>query len=163
MNAMKITSSDIEKAVARMFDIRKNLIVPNISWGLNLHECDLLIINGNGYATEVEIKVSKADLKADLHKKHGHISKRIKHLYYALPEELIDFALEILPNHVGIIKCFRISETNLRVDAVRVRRPKSINEFIKMPEEDVYRAAFLGVMRYWNLRFQEPKDVFDIF
>ena len=45
------------------FNYRANLIVPNISWGLGLHECDLLVLTSSGYATEIEIKVSKADLK----------------------------------------------------------------------------------------------------
>lgn len=152
-HSMKITCSQIEIAVAKMFGTRTHIIVPNISWGLNLHECDLLIINKNGYATEVEIKTSKADLKADLEKRHGHKSNRIKHLYYAMPAELIDFAVGILPHDVGIIKCYRISENDSRIYAEKVRKPRPTHKFIKMPDKDIYHIGRLGVLRYWNLRF----------
>lgn len=60
---------EIETAIAMKLDIRKHIIVPNISWGAGLHECDLLVINKSGYATEIEIKISKSDLKKRLYQK----------------------------------------------------------------------------------------------
>ena len=68
----KITTPEIEVRVASFFNPRQNIIVPNISWGVNLHECDLLIIRKSGYGIEVEIKVSKSDLIADAKKPHHH-------------------------------------------------------------------------------------------
>jgi hypothetical protein len=76
-----LKSIEVEEAVARMFGIRQNIIVPNISWGMGLHECDLLIIRKSGYAVEVEIKVSRWDLRKDLKKTHGHQSGRIREFY----------------------------------------------------------------------------------
>lgn len=47
----------------RRLDYRRNTVVPNAYWGLGLTwEADLLVISKAGYLTEVEIKVSKADL-----------------------------------------------------------------------------------------------------
>ena len=42
------------------------------------HECDMLIVTKNRYLTEVEIKISLSDLKADFKKKHQHKDKNIK-------------------------------------------------------------------------------------
>jgi len=35
---------EMELAVANFFGINSNIIVPNISWGVKIHECDLFII-----------------------------------------------------------------------------------------------------------------------
>lgn len=73
---MKLNARDIEIAIAKMFNYRMNVIVPNVSWGLGLRcECDLLIVSQRRYATEIEIKVSKSDIKAD---KKKHPAARIK-------------------------------------------------------------------------------------
>ena len=71
------TLYEMECAVARYMDFRTNLVVPNVSWGFEVHECDLLIVTKTGYAYEVEIKRSKADLKKDIEKKHGHNSRGV--------------------------------------------------------------------------------------
>ena len=80
---MKITTPEMECRLADYFGYRKNLIVPNVYWGLDMHECDLLVLSQAGYATEIEIKISIADLRADAKKVHGHRSGgRIK---YSIP------------------------------------------------------------------------------
>jgi hypothetical protein len=67
----------VELAVASYFGIRRHLIVPNVSWGLGLrHECDLLIVRESGFAAEVEIKVSKSDLKKDVEKRKWAMAER---------------------------------------------------------------------------------------
>lgn len=38
-----MTCTQIETLVARKWNFRQNIIVPNVSWGLKIHECDLLI------------------------------------------------------------------------------------------------------------------------
>ena len=77
-----ITVSEIELAVAHYFDPRRNIIVPNVWWGMGFnYECDLLVLTKAGYAYEVEIKTTKSDLKADLKKEHGHKSDKIRKLF----------------------------------------------------------------------------------
>jgi hypothetical protein len=47
-------AGDIEIAVARHFNPRQKLIVPNVSWGLGFHyELDLLVVTQSRYAWEV--------------------------------------------------------------------------------------------------------------
>lgn len=137
-------TSQMELAVSRHFNYRTNLIVPNISWGFAIHECDLLIISKSGYATEVEIKVSKSDLKKDQDKKHKHEDKRIKYLYFAIPEKL-EKDKDLIPEHAGII----IVKNNLRCKVIK--KPVIQNNY-KFTLEEQYQIARLGSIRTWKLR-----------
>lgn len=57
MTETNLSIHEIELAVAQVFGIRNNIIVPNVSWGFfATHEADLVIINKTGYMTEVEIE-----------------------------------------------------------------------------------------------------------
>lgn len=152
-----INCVDIECAVARLFDYRRNIIVPNISWGAGLHECDMLIVNENNYATEVEIKVSRADLKKDFTKSHNHIHERIKNLYYAVPEKLLELALELVPSTAGIIVCkkelpLRHNPTCFITRASFHRRAKPNHHHRAMTEKEKLNIARLGCMRIWPLK-----------
>ena len=98
----KLKTIEMEVALANYFNVRQNIIVPNVSWGLGIHECDLLIVRASGYLIEVEIKISKADLIKDSKKEHKHIDKRIKELYFALPDYL-ENCIEYIPERAGIL------------------------------------------------------------
>ena len=103
MENKRIRAIDIEIATMSNFGIRQNLIVPNVHWGIaNLHECDILSLSKSNYATEVEIKISKADLLKDKDKKHKHMHNHIKYLYFAVPEKLKEIALESIPERAGL-------------------------------------------------------------
>ncbi len=89
---MKETTLTIEQIEAALtvytsspFYLRRNLVIPNVSWGYLNHEADLLVLTKAGYLTEVEIKRSWADFVADFEKRHGHKDKKLSHLYYAVP------------------------------------------------------------------------------
>ena len=71
-----MTLFEIEEAVARYYDYRSHIIVPNVSWGWDIHECDLIVVRPSGYAIEIEIKRSRADIKADGDKRHGHVDRQ---------------------------------------------------------------------------------------
>jgi len=136
---------DIEIAVAQYFGYRQNLVVPNVSWGLGLHECDLLMLSKNGYLTEVEIKTSVADLKQDLKKEHEHRSKKVKQLYFAVPSKLAKH-YEYIPRRAGIlvvnskhnVYCIAKAEINKDAQASTV--------------EERYQMARLGALRIWGLK-----------
>jgi len=85
----KMTARDVEIRVARYFNPRVNLIVPNVSWGFGLnYEADLVIVRPSWFCDEIEIKVTIADLKADAKKKHIHDGKMFKRLWFAMPDYL---------------------------------------------------------------------------
>ena len=166
----KIKAVDIEIAVAQLFNPRVNLIVPNVHWGFDVHECDLLIVSKSGYATEVEIKVSAADLKKDADKKHGHNSPKIKNLYFAIPEPLLQYE-EFIPKRAGIIvvydhlKTTHTSSYSSRnpVYVCRIHRsPESVGAY-KLTEKEMFAIARLGTMRIWSLKNEMSglKDIVD--
>lgn len=137
----------MESCVANFFGITQNLIVPNISWGLGIHECDLLIISKSGYATEVEIKISLADLIKDKKKWHNHDSPKIKYLYFAIPDYL-EKNIKHIPEHAGILT---VNTSTTRFICSVLRKPE-INNKYKFSDREMYKAARLGAIRVWSLK-----------
>lgn len=142
---------DIELAVADWLDTRRNLIVPNVSYGLNLHECDLLVLSKSGYATEIEIKVSHSDLKADAKKWHEHRSKRIKFLYFAMPAEMKAY-IDDVPAKAGVI-LVSLKQYGSGYCEI-VRRPLANALAVKFSMDDQFQMARLGTLRMWKLKHE---------
>lgn len=162
-----MTTSEMEKLIYWYFKDNSLVIVPKISgnnWWFDSetmlwknivnHECDMLIVSKNHYLTEVEIKISLSDLKADFKKEHQHKDENIKNFYYAFPEEMKEKAIKLIPEEVGIliavkkhlnsgyeyrdIECYRKPKIN--------KKTKPINDIVL---SRIYR---LGYLRYWNYR-----------
>jgi len=136
---------EIEFYVASHFGWRDNVVVPNVSWGLGLHECDLVVLKPSGYLWEVEIKVSAADLRRDKDKRHGHASNKIARLYFAIPKRLekcvpdIDARAGVLiVEDKGYTKLVRVPQTN------KAARKLTESERVKLYE--------LASMRMWTLK-----------
>jgi len=142
---------DIEIALAEYFNPRANLIVPNVSWGMFLHECDILVITKAGYAWEVEIKTNKYDLIKDKNKSHGHHSNKIKFLYFAIPDYLLQYQ-EHIPERAGII-VVKYDDRRMHhpIYCKRTRMPQANSKY-KFTTEERYNVARLGAMRIWNLK-----------
>lgn len=140
------TANEIEIVVAEYFGIRRNLIVPNVSWGLfRRQECDLVIMTPSNHLYEVEIKVSKGDLIADKKKIHGHINNRIRLLYFAIPEKLMQYTEHIL-ERAGVLVV-------MKDGTVRKYREAEINtKATKASDKDRLQLLRLGAMRIWGLK-----------
>lgn len=147
----KITTAEMECLVARFLNFRVNLIVPNVTWGMGVHECDLLVATKAGYLWEVEIKVSKADLKKDAEKRHGHRSDKIKHLYFAIPTYLQD-CIEHIPTHAGIIVVEPYTKEKVWGRVRKLREAETNRAARPIPESARYTLARLGAMRIWGLK-----------
>jgi hypothetical protein len=143
-------SGHIEVAVAKLINYRIHTIVPNVSWGLGLkHECDMLILDNKGRFTEVEIKTSVSDLKADFKKKHNHVSEIISRLIYAMPIELYNSHGNLIPKNCGIIS---VRDTPIGYRA-RWERIVKHNPDKKRPDDKTVKKFFqLGCMRIWSLK-----------
>ena len=140
-----ITTVEIEEAIFRFFNPRVNIIVPNVSWGLNFgHEIDILVCTKSGYCTEVEIKISKQDILADKKKKHSHEDNRLKYLYFAVPYHLKDFALEHIPKRAGLIAVY---DRNGFLVPKKVRKAKCRKNCIKLSDQEINKLLRLGCMR----------------
>lgn len=88
-------------------------------------ESDLLVVSDSGYVTEVEVKHSLSDWRADLKKQkftsgwhRQQFDRVIRRFYYAVPQHLVDQAPADLPDFAGIISvgrsCKTVREAKLR-------------------------------------------------
>lgn len=151
-----MTSRDIEIAVAKHFNYRINLIVPNVYWGWNLrHEADLVIARPSGYCDEVEIKVSASDIKADTVKRYDHWeNSRILRVWFAVPEELKDHP--DIPEKAGILAVkMNVSEHRGISFKVTVHRPAAVrpkDKRRKITDKQRLKLAELAAMRVWALK-----------
>jgi len=143
-----IKAHEIEIAVAKHWNYRQNLIVPNVSWGWGMrYEADMIVCHKSGYCEEVEIKVTAQDISADLRKKHRHDDPRVKRLWFAVPEEIKDHP--DIPIEAGILSVVRaggrLVAKAYRVAKIRQKaRPATDKERLKLAE--------LGCMRIWSLK-----------
>lgn len=150
-----IKTIDIEVAIAKYYGVRKNIIVPNISWGFGgMHECDMFIVSKAGIATEVEIKISKSDLLADFKKGHDHKDRqnRITYFYYAMPEILYEKCKDLIPEEAGIFTCDRGSWDNATPFIREKRKAIKRKSTRKLTPEEQLKIAWLGTMRIFSLK-----------
>jgi len=147
-------SGQMEVAVACLIGYRQNTIVPNVSWGLGLHhECDMLVLDTQDRFTEIEIKVSKSDLKADFKKSHNHHSKIISRLVYAVPRNLLDSALELVPPNCGIIVVDEVEKYGKLYYVAKWHRIVRHDKHKSKPSDKKIRKFMeLGCMRIWSLK-----------
>lgn len=146
-----MTLLEMEIAISELFGIRKHLMVPNVSWGLGIHECDMLIVTKNGYANEVEIKLSRYDLKRDLDKYHSHRNRLIRRLFFAIPLSLQEFQ-DLIPERAGII--IVNEDRNLPYQSwCKITRPAQINKnALPLSMEQQIHLGRLASMRIWSLK-----------
>jgi hypothetical protein len=121
---MTHTEGSICEILMRRFDGAKYL-VPNVYFFKHDWETDLLVVQQSGYTYDIEIKVTKADFKADQKKIHKHqilkdgaytkyftrcgfeeqeqviYNRRPNRFYYAVPRDLI--SVEEVPAYAGLI------------------------------------------------------------
>lgn len=159
---MPVRTIDIELSIMYHFNFRQNLIVPNITnmVGIVPFETDILVLTKNNRAYGFEIKVSKADLKADFKKpQHKQDTKagferyygKFKYFYYAVPFNLKEAALQIIPEFCGLICIEKIKhDTYTRKRFEVSREPKQLFDY-RWTEAEKYEVARLGAMRQYNL------------
>ena len=149
----RITTIEMEEKLARYFNPRQNIIVPNVSWGFYIHECDLLVLRKSGHLLEIEIKISKADLKKDAEKSHKHIDyyDRVRELWFAIPDYLQD-CIEYIPERAGVIIVNKNHDWGTYLNCKEIRQPKINTKAEKLCENEKLMLARLGTMRIWSLK-----------
>lgn len=155
-----MTTIEIEIAIMRHCDISRNIVVPNVSFGIKrqvkfgswwdnewdvLHECDILKVTLSGYATEYEIKVSKSDFIADKKKKHKHDSRFIKQLYFVVSDDMLEFAEKNLPERAGLAYIKNNHFYYKKTAPIR-------KDAFKWTNEELFKLTRLGTMRLLNLK-----------
>jgi hypothetical protein len=132
-----------------------NLIVPNVHWGMGLpYEADMVVLRPSGFAIEVEIKVTKSDIKADAKKHHFHNSNLFREFWYAMPENIID--LELIHARAGVLAICEhkpSSSTCISYHYIKTIRPPVLNKVAKQwDDQRRLKLAELGAMRIWALK-----------
>jgi hypothetical protein len=157
-----LSLNQIECALAKYFDTRKNIIVCNVSFGLLDYEADMLILNRTGYLTEIEIKRSLSDLKADFGKKHKHDDKKVKEFYYCIPDTLLEDCIALChENKQPITGIITYTEDAVLRTYYRIALSCVYGELEpyfsgrKLFLEEQLQLARLGVMRMWNYKNKE--------
>lgn len=124
-------------------------LVPNVSYGLSLDwEADLIACSKSFYLTEVEIKVTFSDWKADfVKKKHELLSsrkeQRIKRFFYAVPVELAGRLQELhLPEYAGVISVGDRIEIVRKAKEMKPCRPITMTEYNQLLR--------LGALKLWD-------------
>lgn len=185
-----LTIEQIESRLAHsdMFNLRRNIVVPNVSWGLLEYEADFVSLSKSGYLTEVEIKRSWEDFRKDFTKKHLHDDPRISYFYYCVPKSIAYRVLDTLyvvepantlckykitgikdnvPTNAGLITYdnhdWHGNECDwiaLDVMAVAGRRKCAR----KLTDAAQLKLAHLGCMRLWDLKKKITKlQEYDLF
>lgn len=167
---MKWSERRIAAFLARVTFRHKCLVmVPNCSWPGN--ECDLLVLTTNLRVIDVEIKISRADLKADAKKdkwfhawdwridgplgRDGERRRRAwprnvwKH-YYAMPKDIWKpELLDVIPATSGVLLMFEHGhERRLMITVERMAKPN--RDCGRVSAEDAVDIARLASFRMWD-------------
>lgn len=146
-----------------LFYFRRYVVVPNVSWGIPgiNGEVDLLCMSASRVLHEVEIKISRADIRADARKRHAHMHECVAYSWFAVPDELAEYALETVPDRFGVIAVRHCPEHRQKAfgDVERLiparyfttvkRRPKK-RQAHKISEKTERKLLQLGVMKMWS-------------
>ena len=99
---VKLNEESIQIALGNHYGRESGMIaVPNVlmySKDGGMYEADFITITKSGYLTEVEVKISISDFRADFEKQRYHDSPHVNSLYYALPKELYQKHKEEIDN-----------------------------------------------------------------
>ena len=149
---------ELEYMVAQHFGVGKNLIIPNVSWGFGLeYEADLVVVTRSRYVYEVELKVSKADLKADMKKRAcAHKGKEFKRFYYAMPENIYDPDLIKIDGAGILLAC----ESSRGIPYIREAvKPANRSKVMPVSEARYTKLLELCAMRMWTMKRNELKRI----
>lgn len=168
---MKWSEHLIARAVSLQTFKRKCVVlVDNCNW--TGHECDVLAVTNDLRIIDVEVKISRADLKADAKKDKWwerrffdhhweagppapdtpriHPPKVWKH-YYAMPKEIWDEALfENLPSPASGILLLRQGTSSMPVAVDLVRRATPNKAAERLTPEQAIDIARLANLRMWE-------------
>lgn len=136
-----MTETEIQKLFAYQYGLlNNNLVLPNItmkgSEGGN-YEADLIYINKRRYVSEVEIKISISDFRADFKKKIYHNSDIVRQFYYLL----------IMESDAGIM-----TVRNFRGRCVKIRRKATIRRSVEpIKETKLLELMYIGCMKWYTV------------
>ena len=144
---------------------RTDIMIPNLSWGLLPYEADFVVVNKSGYMTEIEIKRSWEDFKADFKKNHKHDDERVYFFAYCVPESIsgkvVSFLKETDPDTPDfMLPAVMYYSENMKIGLTELG---VLDNFIvpkrrKLFLEEILTIARLGQLRYWSRVEKDYKE-----
>jgi hypothetical protein len=157
-----ITTQLMEVLLMKHFSFNSNHIVPGVLMNGGRRELDLLVVTNNGYAYEVEIKISKQDLLNDKKKKHNHGYDKLKNVWFAVSENIeIEFALKHIPEHAGLIWVY-YDNFNFKYKCKVVKLPVNKKKPYKWSKEEIHDLLRLGTMRIYSLKKKNVQLMYEL-
>lgn len=149
-----LTTPELELAIADNFDLRKNVIVANLTNAHGkfegLHEIDVGLLRPTDYFVEFECKLTKSDLMKDFHKEHSHRHELVREMYYVMPMNVVSTAMRVVPEHCGIIGVRRNEKLE---PVIEIIRETTVNpDARKWTIEERLQLLRLGNMRVWKAK-----------
>lgn len=144
-----MNSGMVEVALRRHLNPFANTLIPECEVRETGHKADFMSISAAGYVTEIEVKVSMGDWKADLKKaKWGRMPFYICKFVYLVPEEL--GIPDFIPDFAGVWHVKKRCDG--AYSCVVVKAPKKMAGSIKVSQKikDKWMSCFY--YRYWNQR-----------
>ena len=186
-----LTIEQIQSRLAHIdqFNLRRNIVVPNVSWGLLEYEADFVSLSKSGYLTEVEIKRSWEDFRKDFKKDHKHDDPRVAYFYYCVPKSIAYRVMDAL----YVVEPFECKWRNYKITSIKDGVPTNAGlitydnhdqegnecewigiDFIayagrrkaarKLTDQEQLKLAHLGCMRLWDLKKKIAKlQEYDLF
>lgn len=161
---MKWTEAKVGYAVMHQIMDRAAVVVPNCNW--TGYEADLLVVTTDLRLIDVEIKIDRSDLKADLIKdkwwrgvyikgddgeKEGPFPPKIWKHYYVMPAKVWDDSLyACIPPTSGVIliKDYPHTKTKLLMEVRRRATPN--RKAPKISPTDAFAVGRLCNLRMWD-------------
>jgi hypothetical protein len=164
---LKFTERSIASYLARViFERRHLMLVPNCKWSGN--ECDLLVVTANLRIIDVEIKISRADLKADAKKdkwfhnwnwkidgpynsgprRPRQWPSRVWKHYYCLPRAIWKPELYDSMNPVSGLLLIQDRDDGIKVTVERRAKPDTKAD--RITAENAIDIARLASLRMWD-------------
>lgn len=152
-----------------LFDQRSSVVVPNISWGMLPYEADLIGISKSGQVTEVEIKRSLSDLRADYRKGHRHDAPCVTYFFYCVPESLVEQAKKVILENEQKRCAVPVSEKDCpallffteegEIRQTGFGKAKRFG-YHQADDKDIMDAGRLASLRYWDAvqKLAHPED-----
>lgn len=126
-------------------------------------QADIIFISRSNYVTEVEIKLSQSDWRADGKKpKWKSDRSHVKYFYYAIPETMKPDIPKGLPDHAGIM----VIRRGDIADVLEVIKPPKMIKAVKLDENAIryfhkcyYHRYMERLMRSRNSTFRYERRV----
>ena len=148
-NKFKLNERYVIRNLSRYFDLRQNYVFPNtyICGG----EMDVAVVTPRMYLTEIEVKLTLADWKADTKKEKWWSGDRkyVDRFFYAVPRNLVDFIPEFVQSTVGIISI------NDGGGLEAVRNAKKVG--VKITDLMFKKLLIRTYHRFWTNRIENDK------